>query len=186
MDNESIKLEVDVTAWYDAPWSGVIISRSREIEELIIDENDDSITSLGSYPDSSSPRDPPIYLKLENFRPEHVYQVVRSLIHDHVMSEHISDHIVAKAQRLTNRQSIQEPLFMRVCVKLTQKKYMVVPYSCKSTTDSDQETTCAICLEDLSEDKLQIPNCSHWFHENCLIEWLKRNDSCPLCRQHTN
>ncbi|KAF8086503.1 hypothetical protein N665_0623s0010 [Sinapis alba] len=27
-----------------------------------------------------------------------------------------------------------------------------------------------------------LMNCSHVFHERCLLEWLQRNNTCPMCR----
>ncbi|CAN8284146.1 unnamed protein product [Cochlearia groenlandica] len=81
-----------------------------------------------------------------------------------------------------------------VFVKLTKKEYFVLPCnsvpSTTTITDSDQESeTCAICLENMSETNniCQLPNCSHLFHEECVIKWLERqHDSCPLCREHVN
>ncbi|XP_051130071.1 putative RING-H2 finger protein ATL21A isoform X2 [Andrographis paniculata] len=45
-------------------------------------------------------------------------------------------------------------------------------------------TTCPICLSDYEpKDVLRsIPECSHYFHANCVDEWLKLNGSCPVCR----
>ena len=60
--------------------------------------------------------------------------------------------------------------------------------------------SCIICLEYFmpEEDKLKIENlfdkkklkqekttfleCGHQFHERCIIEWLKTQNKCPLCR----
>ncbi|PNT67941.1 E3 ubiquitin-protein ligase RNF181 [Brachypodium distachyon] len=44
---------------------------------------------------------------------------------------------------------------------------------------------CAICLQDYKEgDELTEMPCSggHRFHRQCILEWLARRRSCPLCR----
>jgi uncharacterized membrane protein YgcG len=55
------------------------------------------------------------------------------------------------------------------------------------------QTPCAICLESLPEnvdfgesavDKgVQLLSCGHCFHQDCIGQWLKRNDKCPVCRK---
>lgn len=44
--------------------------------------------------------------------------------------------------------------------------------------------TCPICLSDYQpkETLRSIPECNHYFHADCIDEWLKLNGSCPLCR----
>ncbi|CAL9233823.1 unnamed protein product [Arabidopsis halleri] len=198
MDTESFKLDVHVKTWSQAPSSGflstVVISLYREFEEFLINENDDSVMSVGSYPESSR-SDPLISLKLPSFKPNYVYQLLHTQLHDHVMSEQISCKIVEAQQQRSQSFYLpqQQPLFMIVSVKLTQKVYNVVPCnSAPLATDLDQESheeeeskTCAICLENLSrsEDYCQMPNCSHCFHERCVTEWFPHNNSCPLCRK---
>lgn len=46
------------------------------------------------------------------------------------------------------------------------------------------DNTCSICLSDYQpEETLKtIPECNHYFHANCIDEWLKLNGTCPLCR----
>ncbi len=41
---------------------------------------------------------------------------------------------------------------------------------------------CPICLGDLKTSKNKNLYCSHIFHENCIDEWLKTNNTCPNCR----
>ena len=42
---------------------------------------------------------------------------------------------------------------------------------------------CVICLENYKkEDKISILSCNHYYHTNCLNEWLKKKQECPLCR----
>ncbi|KAI4326111.1 hypothetical protein MLD38_031456 [Melastoma candidum] len=44
--------------------------------------------------------------------------------------------------------------------------------------------SCAICLLDYREQDLVkiMPECDHCFHDHCVDEWLKRQATCPLCR----
>ncbi|KAJ0254455.1 hypothetical protein HA466_0109410 [Hirschfeldia incana] len=48
------------------------------------------------------------------------------------------------------------------------------------------EAQCSICIDDLSktrENVIELPQCLHIFHQDCLFEWLRRQNSCPLCRR---
>ncbi|KAK7358520.1 hypothetical protein VNO77_00452 [Canavalia gladiata] len=46
------------------------------------------------------------------------------------------------------------------------------------------DNTCAICLSEYEpkETLRSIPECNHYFHANCIDEWLKMNGTCPICR----
>jgi len=41
--------------------------------------------------------------------------------------------------------------------------------------------SCSICLETISEEIFCI-GCKHEFHNECLELWLRRSNTCPLCR----
>lgn len=43
---------------------------------------------------------------------------------------------------------------------------------------------CPICTEEISptDTATKLP-CNHTFHLDCLLTWLRRNCSCPLCRE---
>ncbi|KAM7278536.1 hypothetical protein ACFE04_005670 [Oxalis oulophora] len=45
------------------------------------------------------------------------------------------------------------------------------------------ERICAICFDkfSLGEEVIYMP-CSHIFHEECVVTWLRRDNSCPTCR----
>ena len=48
-----------------------------------------------------------------------------------------------------------------------------------------QETRaeCSVCIEDLKEgEKVVFLPCKHWFHEDCVVLWLKEHNTCPVCR----
>ena len=50
--------------------------------------------------------------------------------------------------------------------------------------DSRKETECAICLEEFKRNDIikEFYNCKHIFHKDCLKDWLKRSNTCPLCK----
>ena len=50
------------------------------------------------------------------------------------------------------------------------------------------EDTCSICLEKLDEggEVRKIKVCGHMFHGECLLNWIKFNESCPNCKEALN
>ncbi len=47
---------------------------------------------------------------------------------------------------------------------------------------------CSICLEDFSETdndiyRINCPCTQQFFHKECIVSWLKKNCSCPICRK---
>ncbi len=50
--------------------------------------------------------------------------------------------------------------------------------SLKSETS---DNCCSVCLYSLKTN-VKVLDCKHSFHENCINEWLKAKNNCPLCR----
>ena len=47
----------------------------------------------------------------------------------------------------------------------------------------NEKKNCLICLEDFKNgDKTTILPCIHFFHTNCILHWLKSQNSCPICK----
>ncbi|KAK2664281.1 hypothetical protein Ddye_002855 [Dipteronia dyeriana] len=46
------------------------------------------------------------------------------------------------------------------------------------------DNTCSICLSEYQPKEIlrTIPECNHYFHVNCIDEWLRLNATCPVCR----
>lgn len=49
---------------------------------------------------------------------------------------------------------------------------------------SVKEGECSVCLENFEagNSKLRMMPCSHYFHEQCIFDWLRVSHVCPLCR----
>ncbi|KAJ9171018.1 hypothetical protein P3X46_019072 [Hevea brasiliensis] len=42
---------------------------------------------------------------------------------------------------------------------------------------------CAVCLEDFEpKEMVMVTPCSHMFHEECIVPWVKSHGQCPVCR----
>jgi E3 ubiquitin-protein ligase RNF181 len=55
----------------------------------------------------------------------------------------------------------------------------------KSRLVTEHDEKCPICLapnENLDGEKFLTLPCSHEFHDGCILPWLDRTNSCPLCR----
>lgn len=85
----------------------------------------------------------------------------------------------------------QDGVFMasgNKCFKVTQRDVEDVDYTRWQTLQVpilmffEKSTVCLICLEPL-ELKPTYLLCAHKFHFNCIREWLRYDQSCPLCRR---
>jgi E3 ubiquitin-protein ligase DOA10 len=57
----------------------------------------------------------------------------------------------------------------------------------KKEGNNSEGWTCIVCFEEFNEgDKAKILNCNkkglNYYHESCILEWLKKKPECPMCR----
>jgi hypothetical protein len=46
-----------------------------------------------------------------------------------------------------------------------------------------KDELCAICQENMpAGSRAKAMPCGHKFHDNCLVSWVKKSNSCPMCR----
>ena len=45
------------------------------------------------------------------------------------------------------------------------------------------EKECSICKDTIHERSLIRLSCKHYFHKDCINEWFKIRNNCPLCRK---
>jgi len=46
-----------------------------------------------------------------------------------------------------------------------------------------EENNCTICFYNLIEYNVAVLTCGHFFHKQCITNWLKHEKNCPLCRK---
>ncbi|EGC31342.1 hypothetical protein DICPUDRAFT_24824, partial [Dictyostelium purpureum] len=48
----------------------------------------------------------------------------------------------------------------------------------------EHDSRCSICLDDFIKDQhiKRLPKCSHFYHAECIDEWLTSSKTCPLCK----
>jgi len=67
---------------------------------------------------------------------------------------------------------------------LKSQEIWALPHVKLEKQDVEKELQCAVCLKcfELNIELTQLP-CNHMFHSPCIIPWLKRQATCPLCRE---
>lgn len=62
---------------------------------------------------------------------------------------------------------------------------LMINQSSKQVKDVKQlkNRTCVICMKDYeSRDKILTTPCSHDYHIDCISDWFRKNNSCPICK----
>ena len=80
------------------------------------------------------------------------------------------------------RSKRQHPISQENAQKL--KKFNLTEDYCKKDEKGNfEKPNCCICLEEieLGKETLLLP-CGHMFHSNCGFTWLKKSNTCPICR----
>ena len=86
---------------------------------------------------------------------------------------------------LRNRSRIRDTdLNVSIIHKDNSKIIEKVKKNIVSLEEIDKSSTCSICLEEFnSEKEIAILDCKHIYHMECIIEWINKDTSCPLCRR---
>ncbi|KAL2267486.1 hypothetical protein VTJ83DRAFT_4763 [Remersonia thermophila] len=43
---------------------------------------------------------------------------------------------------------------------------------------------CTICIDELKRgQEVMVLPCKHWYHEECVVLWLREHNTCPMCRK---
>lgn len=91
----------------------------------------------------------------------------------------------------TNPNDVENPVVNEADIEAAIKMYPSFMYNDKKGDngdgdgDGDQNNTeCPICMCEYREGEMmrRMPQCGHYFHLNCIDDWLRIKWSCPVCR----
>lgn len=87
----------------------------------------------------------------------------------------------------TNHTSLDTPINNTLPLIPTQYIINTINDNAKLFDEIDNGiTNCPICLDDFNKEKeIIVLKCDHIYHKECIIEWVKMNISCPLCRSES-
>jgi len=87
-------------------------------------------------------------------------------------------------QALNNSQTYEQEM-EDVLVTLDDNDYNNLIKIKYSDLKENKEKKCSICIDEYKDDDdIIVLPCKHYFHKNCVQEWLKEyNYKCPICRK---
>jgi len=93
-------------------------------------------------------------------------------------------HCVQSNQTVHNKQTwtlLSDEKIVEEVIDLVEEMVRKTQQSCEDIA-KEEETCCAICLEQIDYDDSCITKCKHKFHLSCMLKSAKHKTSCPLCR----
>lgn len=71
----------------------------------------------------------------------------------------------------------------RELTKLETSEFQPADHS-RHSADEPSEVMCSICFVAFENNVMvtSLPQCNHFFHQECITEWFKSHGTCPICR----
>lgn len=96
---------------------------------------------------------------------------------DAVYSQEALDRIITQLMEQNPQSNAPPPASEETIAKLPRKKLD------EKMLGPELKGECTICIDEmnLGDEAIVLP-CKHWFHEECVVLWLKEHNTCPICR----
>ncbi|KAF9874802.1 putative ankyrin repeat protein [Colletotrichum karsti] len=96
---------------------------------------------------------------------------------DAVYTQEALDRIISTLMEQNPQSNAAPPATDDALSKLERKKVD------EKMLGPEGKAECTICIDDfnLGDDATVLP-CKHWFHDQCVVMWLKEHNTCPICR----
>ncbi len=96
---------------------------------------------------------------------------------DAVYTQEALDRIITTLME-NNPQSNAAPPASQAAIDRLEKKQLD-----DKMIGTDGKAECTICIDELHKgDEVSVLPCTHWFHGECVVLWLKEHNTCPICR----
>ncbi|OVA10267.1 zinc finger protein [Macleaya cordata] len=77
------------------------------------------------------------------------------------------------------RETVQDEVYPSAAIDFV----LNLPSITLTVEQLQEDNICAVCMDEFStEEEVTWLPCSHYFHENCILPWLRIRNTCPLCR----
>ncbi len=116
--------------------------------------------------------------------PATLHQILTQLLNpahalhgDAVFSQEEMDRIITALME-ANPQSNAAPPASQVAIDGLERKNVD-----DKILGTEGKAECTICITEVHRgDEVVVLPCKHWFHDECVVMWLKEHNTCPVCR----
>ena len=117
---------------------------------------------------------------IENLN-DFIHQIIRSITENITTGENNEASFTIEYEIINNNNDISNK-------KITNKDILKQLGSYKRINIDDDlikcKSSCPICLDNYKDKEYKRTlKCGHTFHKKCIDKWIKKHNSCPICRK---